>query len=124
MQYKIAETEQVFLDMLNQVFELEKKAEKLQESNSLIRNINNLKRLFEEKLYAKSEAGFVYENPIGQTYTDTRTDCDASITSEGNDNLVITEVLKPIIRLRQGGLNQLVQKAVVIVQSQPIDKQA
>jgi len=112
----------VYLDMINQIFELEKKASALTESNSLQRNINRLKELFENDLGGgynnNNEAiGFIYHNPIGEPYNETRTDCDASIAGTRTDNLVITEVIKPIIRCKKGGVNVLVQKAVVVAES-------
>jgi hypothetical protein len=115
--YKLPESQKVLLDLLNQVFEIEKKLERIEESNSISRNVNKLKELFETELYPQS-GGFTYYNPIGEEYSETRTDCDASIAGESTENLVIIEVIKPIIRLKQGGFNQIVQKAVVVVQSQ------
>ena len=115
--FKLQDTEKVFLDMLNQIFEIEKKMEKIQEANTISRNLTNLKNLFETRLYEKNQAGFVIHNPMGETYNPTRLDCDASIAGESTENLIIIEVIKPIIRFKQGGLNQIVQKAVVVVQS-------
>jgi ferritin-like metal-binding protein YciE len=115
--YKFPESEKVFLDMLNQIFEIEKKLDKIQEANTISRNLTNLKNLFENRLYEKSQSGLTVHNPLGEAYDQTRLDCEASIAGESTENLVITEVIKPIIRLKQGGLNQIVQKAVVIVQS-------
>lgn len=103
----------IYLDMLNQVFEIEKKAEKLQEPHTIGRNINRLKQIFAE-IYQGEEAGFSYENPIGQKYDHTRIDCDASIAGESGDNLYIVEVIKPIIRYRKDTNTQIVQKAVVV----------
>lgn len=116
MQYKIPDSYKIYLDMLNQIFEIEKKASKLQEPHTIARNLNNLKGLFQD-MWKEPSAGLEYENPMGQAYDYTRTDCEASIIGESDEQLEIIEVLKPIIRLKQGGLNQLVQKAVVIVQS-------
>ena len=116
-QYKLPESQKIFLDLLNQIFEIEKKLVRIQESNSISRNVNKLKELFETELYPQG-SGLTYHNPLGETYSETRTDCDASIAGESTENLVIVEVIKPIIRIKQGGLNQIVQKAVVVVQSQ------
>lgn len=116
-QYKLPENQKILLDFLNQIFEIEKKLERIQESNSIGRNVNKIKELFETELYSQG-SGLTYYNPIGEPYSETRTDCDASIAGESTENLVIIEVIKPIIRLKQGGFNQIVQKAVVIVQTQ------
>ena len=115
----------VFLDIINQIFEIERKVEKLEETNSIQRNVAKLKEIMESQvstLFA-NEIGFIYENPIGQAYDETRTDCNASIAGENTEDLIITEVIKPIIRLKQSDLIQqnditrIVQKGVVVVQS-------
>lgn len=110
----------VFLDIINQIFEIERKVEKLQETNSIQRNVTKLKEILESQMTPlfSNEAGFIYENPLGQKYDETRTDCNASIAGENTENLVITEVIKPIIRLKQNDITRIVQKAVVVVQSQ------
>jgi hypothetical protein len=63
-----------------------------------------------EFMHEKSQSGLTIHNPLGETYDQTRLDCEANIAGESTENLVITEVIKPIIRLKQGGLNQIVQK--------------
>ena len=110
---------QAYLDIINQIFEIEKKIAVLQENNSIQRNINKLKDILENDLSSTSgeAAGFVYHNPLGESYNETRTDCEASIAGISTDNLTITEVIKPIIRYKSGGLNKLVQKGIVIAES-------
>lgn len=122
-QFKLLEREKTILNILNQIFEIEKKSEKLTESNSIHRNIKRLKEIFEIELSAfygsNVEApGFFVENPIGEPYNEKRTDCEASIAGESTENLEITEVIRPIIRYKQKGQNLIVQKAVVVVQAQ------
>ncbi|MCS6903802.1 MAG: hypothetical protein RML72_05115 [Bacteroidia bacterium] len=114
--FKLPDAQKVFLDILNQIFEIEKKLEKIQESNTISRNLEKLKNIFATELYA-DQAGLIIHNPLGENYDSTRIDCDASIAGESTENLVITEVIKPIIHYRSGGINHIVQKAVVIVQS-------
>jgi hypothetical protein len=105
----------VYTDLLDQVFEIEKKLEKISEPNSIVRNINRMKELF-ENLYADS--GLVYQNPMGEPYSETRTDLEASIAGSSVENLVVTEVIKPIIRLRYySGATTIVRKGVVVVES-------
>jgi hypothetical protein len=109
-----------YLDILNQVFEIEKKLSVLQEPNSIQRNVNKLKEIMEQGLGIQGGddiAGFVYHNPIGEDYNITRTDCEASIAGDSTVNLQITEVIKPIIRLHNGGASFIVQKAVVVVKA-------
>jgi len=117
MQEKV-KVSKMYLDVLNQVFEIEKKVSTIQESNSIQRNINKLKEIFEElKTPLSNETvGLYYYNPIGEDYNENRTDCEVSIAGTGTKNLVISEVIKPIINCRYGGTNMIVQKGVVIVE--------
>lgn len=110
----------IYLDIINQIFEIEKKTSQIQESNSIQRNINKLKVMLENDLGNPSGGepqGFIYHNPIGEIYNETRTDCEASIAGTSTENLEIVEVIKPIIRYKKGGLNIIVQKAIIVVES-------
>jgi len=107
-----------YLDILNQMFEIEKKAGQVEEPNSIYRNINRLKEIFQSEIpnILGSSTGLAYVNPIGEDYNETRTDCEANIAGTGTDNLKITEVIKPIIYHHDGGIKRLVQKGVVVVE--------
>jgi len=98
-----------FLVISNQLYQIEQKISKLTEQNSVQRNIDRIK----EEL---KTIGLIIEDPIGQKYDETRTDCEANIAGDSTENLEITEVLKPIIRFTQNGISVIGQKAVVIVQ--------
>jgi hypothetical protein len=116
---------QKYLDLINQIFELEKKAHKLQEQNSISRNIVKIKDMIANEVFkneSQNISGFIYHDPIGENYNETRTDCEASISGTGIDNLEIVEVIKPIIFLKRGDITRLVQKAVVVVQSKNISE--
>ena len=113
---------QAYLDFINQIFEIEKKANNLKEENSIQRNINKMKGIMEEEFFkGSSTIGFTYHNPLGEDYTDTRTDCEATISGTGVENLEIVEVIKPIIYYSYQDSDKvikvIVQPAVVIVQS-------
>lgn len=114
---------QQYLDLVNQVFEIEKKAAALQEENSLHRNVAKLRNLIESELFQDTGTtiGLSYHNPIGEAYNPSRTDCEASIAGAGADDLEIVEVIKPIVffSFRDDGMVRkvIVQKAVVVVQS-------
>lgn len=99
-----------FLYLINQVFDMDRKVAKLSESNSLSRNLDRMKNKFQD-------LGLEMFNPLGEPYDETRTDCEANIAGASSDNLVITDVIKPIVRLRNGSASVIVQKAVVIVES-------
>jgi len=105
-----------YLTILNQVFEIEKKISKLNQTNSIVRNIERIKNCFANGSIIKNQS-LVYQNPLGEKYTETRTDCEASIAGNSTNNLKIVEVLKPIIRLNNGRHTQIVQKGIVIVES-------
>ena len=74
-------------------------------------NVQRIKDAFEE-------AGLTYEDPTGEPYDETRTDCDANIAGDSQENLVITEVIKPIIRVNRSGVSRIEQQGRVIVKSQ------
>jgi len=103
---------QIFI--LNQIFEIEKKVERLNIDNTIGRNIDKLKNFYENDF--DENTSFVVENPITQKYSETRTDVEASISGDSTENLIITDVIKPIIRIKQGGTNQIIQNGIVVVQ--------
>jgi hypothetical protein len=108
-----------YIDLLDQVFEIEKKLESISEPNSIGRNVNRMKESF-ENLFA--DGGLIYQNPLGEKYNETRTDLDANIAGTSADNLVVKEVIKPIIRLRaNSGATTIVRKGVVVVESKKIN---
>jgi hypothetical protein len=113
---------QAYLDFMNQIFEIEKKADNLKEENSIQRNLNKMKGILEEEFFkGSSTIGLTYHNPMGESYSDTRTDCEATISGTGVENLEIIEVIKPIIfyayQENEKVMKVIVQPAVVIVQS-------
>lgn len=117
MQQQISIPKQ-YLEILNQVFEIEQKALKL-EGHSIHRNVNKLKDLFESGF--SDSISICYHNPVGEKYDETRTDCEASISGESTENLIITEVIKPIVRISQNGITQIVQKGIVVAESQNLN---
>lgn len=100
---------EIHLRMINQLYELEKKIAKLSEANSLNRNLKRIKSGFES-------LGYVMETPIGEAYDETRTDCEATIVGTQTENLIIREVIKPIIYIDEEGTKQIVQRGVVIAE--------
>jgi hypothetical protein len=110
---------QAYLDLINQIFEIEKKAMNIKEDNSIQRNINKINGLLEDGFF--KDVGLTYHNPLGESYTDTRTDSIATIQGEDNGNLEIIDVIKPIVfytyQENEKILKAIVQQAIVIVQS-------
>jgi len=119
----IVKVPQQYLDLVNQVFEIEKKSSQIKEEHSIHRNVNKLRDLIENELFKGTEGtiGLSYYNPIGETYSDTRTDCEASIAGTSTDNLEIVEVIKPIIFYSyledDKVMKAIVQKAVVVAKA-------
>lgn len=107
-------------ELLDQLFEIERKLENIEESNSIARNLNKMKDIFETNLFSNStssEIGFTYHNPIGEYYNETRLDLEASIAGNSTENLIIKEVIKPIIRYKSDGITLIARKGVVVVES-------
>lgn len=100
--------------ILNQVYDIQRKLEKIDTPNSISRNVNRIKQVFEESLFPAGQ-GLVIHDPQGEPFDETRTDCEASISGDSTENLFIREVVKPIIRLKQGEISMIVQKGVVVV---------
>ncbi len=74
------------------------------------RNFNRLFNIFEED-------GYIIQNPTGEAYSETRTDCEASISGRIGSKMKITRTIKPIIYQRKDGNVLLLQKGVVIAEN-------
>ncbi len=97
------------IQVINQVFDMEKKLEIMPNSTSLLRNIRRIKTNLEEM-------NLHYHNPFGEKWDETRTDCEATISGNSIKKLRITEVIKPIITRKEGDFHQIIQKGIVIVE--------
>lgn len=93
--------------MANLVFELEKKLQPGDPQPGVKRIITKMGQLLEEE-------GLMMLNPLGEPFTETRTDVEATIVGEAKGKLVITDVIKPVIYNKQDGKNMLVQRGVVL----------
>jgi hypothetical protein len=101
--------------VLNQIFEIEKKVKKLEEKNSINRNIKKIKDFFINDM--SESVSLIIDDPTGEKYSETRTDVEANISGNQTEDLIIVDVVKPIIRIQQGKTSQVVQKGIVIVES-------
>lgn len=86
---------------------------KLKEAGTTVNLGRNFDRLF--SIY--EEEGFIIQDPTGEVYTETRTDCEASISGRVGSKMKITRTIKPIIYQRRDGSVQLLQKGVVIAEN-------
>lgn len=95
---------------LNNLYEVEKKLALHGDAGNATRNIEKMKDMF-------AEMGVFYEDPMGQEFKETRTDLDATISGNGTENLVVVEVIKPIVRAGESAFSKVVQKGIVVVES-------
>jgi hypothetical protein len=98
------------LGILNNICDIEKKLDINGDNSNVRRNVDRIRELLEDE-------NLFYENPLGQKFSETRTDLDATITGEGTENLYVVEVIKPIIRAGNKNYSVVVQKGIVVVQS-------
>jgi hypothetical protein len=96
--------------LINNVFEIQKKIETTDDALNIGRNLVKISEALEEQ-------GLTYENPIGQEFNQTRTDLEATISGEGTENLIVVDVLKPIIRMGNSNNSVVIQKGIVIVET-------
>lgn len=106
------------ISTLNQLYEMEQKLRKNGDPSNLLRNLEKIRDAFE---HYDNTLGIVYEDPLGFSFNETRTDIEATISGSLTDDLVVVEVIKPIIRaLLQDGpvkITKVIQKGIVIVKS-------
>lgn len=108
--YSIPEVPKWALHVLNNLYDIERKLAGHSDPGNIKRNMERIKNAFEDgKLF--------YDDPMGQDFNETRTDLEASITGTGTENLVVVEVIKPIVRFGDRALSRVMQKGIVIVQS-------
>ncbi len=74
------------------------------------RNFARLYNVFEDE-------GFIIQDPTGEAYVESRTDCEASISGRVGSKMKITRTIKPIIYQRKDESILLMQKAIVIVEN-------
>lgn len=93
---------------LNQIYDIERKLALNGDSAGVSRNVQRIKDGFEAD-------NLFYEDPLGQAFNETRADLEASIAGEGTENLVVTEVIKPVIRHGNREYSRVVQRGIVVV---------
>lgn len=108
------EVQKWILGIVNNVYELERKASLGSDPANISRNITRIRDFL-------AEAGLIYEDPMGQAFKETRTDLEASISGPHTENLYVTEVIKPIIRYGDGNFSTVVQRGMVVVEGKKED---
>ncbi len=93
-------------NIINQLFEIEKKAND--------QGLEIFERNFTRVYHELEEMGYRVVNPIGQKYDVNDTALEANVTHAGASK--ITKVLKPVIYRMENGNFSLEQRGVVIVE--------
>lgn len=103
------------INLVNQIFEIEQKNASKGDAADLGRNMERLRHHLEE-------LGLQYHSPLNEKYSDTRTDCVASIVGDLVEaSMYITKVIKPVVFQKDAtGNRTIVQKAVVIVEHRTV----
>jgi hypothetical protein len=96
--------------IINQLFELQAKINESGAAQNYERNFSRLYNIFEED-------GFIIQDPAGEAYSESRTDCEASISGRMGSKMKITRTIKPIIYQKKEDGVHLLQKAVVIAEN-------
>lgn len=98
------------IHIINQLFEMQAKIKEGGVAQNFERNFNRLFNLFEED-------GYIIQDPTGESYSETRTDCEASISGRISSKMKIIRTIKPIIYQKKEDTVQLLQKGVVIAEN-------
>lgn len=98
------------VQIINQLSEINQKLIQENMLSKFERNLNRLFSIFEEQ-------GYLCTNPLGEKYNDARTDCTANVVGKEGHNMMITQVIKPVIYFRKDNDVTLLQKGIVIVEN-------
>lgn len=111
--FVVPDNNKFLIKVLNNLFEIEKKISLHGDQGNISRNISRIKDEIKS-------AGFFYEDPTGESFGETRTDLEANIAGDDTENLVVTDVIKPIIRQGKSARSVVVQKGSVVAQSNTV----
>jgi hypothetical protein len=106
----VSEVPTWILKVLNNICDIERKIQIHGDPGNVKRNVDRIKATFEAET-------IFYEDPMGELFTETRTDLEVSITGAGTENLHVVEVIKPIIRIGDKNFSRVIQKGIVVVES-------
>ena len=104
------------LKIMNNLYEIDRKLSLHGDPGNAMRNIEKIRDAIPDAF--NLEFDIFYEDPMGQSFKETRTDLDATITGGSSENLYVIEVIKPIVRFGKDRTNsRVIQKGTVIVQA-------
>lgn len=104
----VVQVEKWLLQTVNNLYELQRKLALHGDPGNAARNVERIRGLL-------CEQGVSYEDPMGQSFSETRTDLDATISGASTENLAVVEVIKPVVRVDFQGISKVVQRGVVVV---------
>lgn len=96
------------VNIINQVFEVEKKLQ-AQQVSAVQRNLERIKAEL-------SELGYQYHSPLHEKWDETRTDCEANIVGTVRGKMIISDVIKPVVYQTDNSVKKIIQKAIVVVE--------
>lgn len=103
------------VDLANQWFELNRKLQRHTDTAGLQRHADNIGQIIQEQILGHQDLSLIVEDPQGSRYNETRTDVECvGIAGENPDDLVVYEVIKPLIRLKSPMQSYIVQRAVIV----------
>ena len=115
---QIQEIPKWLLTVMNNLYEIERKLTIHGDTGNAARNVERIKEAFA----AEEGLRLFYEDPFGQPFKETRIDLEASISGTSTENLIVAEVIKPIIRCGPSELSRVVQKGIVVVEGRTEEK--
>ncbi len=98
-----------YIQLINQLVEIKQKVLQEDLEKKFERNLNRVFSIIENE-------GFICQYPLGEKYNETRTDCEANIIGNESKNMIITQVIKPIIYKKTPEGLSLAQKGIVMVE--------
>jgi hypothetical protein len=98
------------LSVLRNLYEIERKLALHGDAGNAGRNVQRIRELF-------ADLELFYEDPLGQSFDETRTDLEATISGPAVADLVVVEVIRPIIRHGTRAHSRVVQKGIVVVRA-------
>lgn len=104
------EIPKVLLLTLNQLYSIEYKLALHGDDGEILKHVQRIKD-------ALSAEGLFFEDPMGQRFSATRADLEASIIGDSTENLVVVGVIKPVIRYGDKSRSRVVQRGIVVVRS-------
>ncbi|MBS3914874.1 MAG: hypothetical protein KG003_10265 [Bacteroidetes bacterium] len=94
------------IDIINQLAQLELRIKGTADEGACERNFSRIKE-------SLKNMGYDYKLPLYEKYAETSTDLEATITGTNTENLIIKNIVKPIIYRD----NKLEQKGIVMVEA-------